>query len=116
MDEVNEHGDSPFLIACWEGHLDVVKFLFRVGSGSTANRMNANGDTPLAVAAWEGHLHIVTFLTAVGVELQVGKWFGIRESEGDGDCDVMSDVLMMTTSTTIITIVVMKRGGGIVVP
>lgn len=111
MDEVNEHGDTPFLIACWEvhapqprravasldisynpfsrpepfyrisrrpqGHLDVVKFLFRVGGSAVANRMNANGDTPLAVASWEGHLHVVSFLTAVGVELQVKNADGL---------------------------------------
>lgn len=60
-----------------KGHLDVVKFLFRVGGGTVANRMNANGDTPLAVAAWEGHLHVVSFLTAVGVELQVKNADGL---------------------------------------
>lgn len=55
----------------------MVKFLFRVGGGTVANRMNANGDTPLAVAAWEGHLHVVSFLTAVGVELQVKNADGL---------------------------------------
>ena len=69
VDSSNEHGDTPFLIASWEGHVDIVKFLFKHGGHASANRQNADGDTPLAVACWEGHVDVVRFLVAVRVDM-----------------------------------------------
>ena len=57
------------IVAAWEGHLSVAKFLYH-SCGSAANVMNANGDTPLVVSSWEGHVHIVKFLLDIAPDVK----------------------------------------------
>ena len=57
---------TPLLIAAFEGHVDVVKFLCEHGADKEAR--DADNDTPLLCATKEGHMDVVKLLCEQGVE------------------------------------------------
>ncbi|XP_076081055.1 uncharacterized protein LOC143051962 [Mytilus galloprovincialis] len=61
-------GQTPLMLAAWEGHLEVVTFL--VTHGSQLEVTDTWGETPLMWAARGGHLEVVTFLVTHGSRLE----------------------------------------------
>ena len=58
---VDEYGDSPFMTACWNGNLDMVRFLLE--NGAVPIRLNQkNDETPLFNACNGGSLDVVALL------------------------------------------------------
>lgn len=65
-------GNSPALIAAWDGALDVIRWLdehprLRV----SMNQADNNGFTPLIKAAIKGHVDIVRYLLDRGVDIEI---------------------------------------------
>ena len=79
--EANANGDTPFLISCWEGHLNCCKYL--LSRGADPEGSNAAGDTPIAVATWEGYAHVVEWSAGV-----VGVPIGSANDEGATPLDI----------------------------
>ena len=61
IDCVNTDGNTPLLVSCRNGHVEVATLL--LDRGSTAiDEKNGGGDTPLLYACHNGHLEIATLL------------------------------------------------------
>ena len=70
IEEADIHGDSglPLRIACFKGHIDIIRELIRRGADIHApNAQGAGG--PIRMAHRGGHHKIVEFLLAHGAEL-----------------------------------------------
>jgi ankyrin repeat protein len=65
-------GETPFMLACQEGHLAVVGlFLRHVGAnigGQALHHTDDKGTTPLHLAALRGHAELVAFLLGQGAQ------------------------------------------------
>ena len=67
-------------MACYKGHIEVVRLLLANGAGADIDREDEDGDTPLADAGYEDHSDIVALL-----EEQLDSNFVVCEE--DSDCD-----------------------------
>jgi ankyrin repeat protein len=65
VNQANNHGVTPLLIAAQKGHLEVVKYLVTQGQAAV-NQATNDGATPLLIAAQKGHLEVVKYLVAQG--------------------------------------------------
>ena len=57
---------TPLRAACFDGRLDIVKYLVETGKGdlNIANKFN---NTCLMIAAFKGHLKVLEYLLEMGV-------------------------------------------------
>jgi hypothetical protein len=55
------YGEAPLCIACWNGHIDIVRYLIHRGAAVQGNTI-----TPLWAACRNGHTMIVELLLSVG--------------------------------------------------
>lgn len=60
-DQVNEQGDTPVLLAAWEGHYDVTKYFIAIGADIA--RVTKNGETPETLAIKAKHFDIAEMLS-----------------------------------------------------
>ena len=67
LDERNERGSTPLLIASYNGHLNIVKFLMEKGADKDIR--NNRGSSALNLAAYGGHLEIAKYLVENGLEV-----------------------------------------------
>ena len=65
----NDEGMTMFLIACGQGHLEIVEFLLEHGSRIDARCEKARGQTGLHFAAENGHLHVMNRLVELGASV-----------------------------------------------
>ena len=54
------------MVACQNGHLDIVRLLVELGAG--VNYANRNGYTPCYIACENGHLEIIQLLVELGAD------------------------------------------------
>ena len=61
---------TPLRAACFDGRLDIVKFLVETGKGdfNIANKFN---NTCLMIAAFKGHVNVLEYLLSRGVNPDV---------------------------------------------
>ena len=64
--DIHFHNDEAFRMACYDGHLEVVKYLVNKGGAD----VNVKDGYALRWAACKGHFEIVKFLIAHGASLQ----------------------------------------------
>jgi ankyrin repeat protein len=64
----DEQGSTPFMGACWKGHLDVAQILHGVTEGQGLEERDNDGRTALHDAARGGHKEVVAFLLLKGAE------------------------------------------------
>lgn len=58
---------TPLRAACYDGHLDIVKFL--IENGADIEIANRHGHTCLMIACYKGHLEIARFLIECGADV-----------------------------------------------
>lgn len=68
VDERNECGQTPLMIAAEQGNLEIVKELIK--NGANCNLEDLDNWTALISASKEGHVHIVEELLKCGVNLE----------------------------------------------
>ena len=66
------------LIACQNGHFEIVKWLHAHGADMDVTRPNHDGTTPMLIACWYGHFEIVQWLLTHGAAMDVTRpsWQG----------------------------------------
>jgi ankyrin repeat protein len=74
VDEADNKGCTPFLVACHSGHLEIAKLLRQFGANLSV-RTN-RGWTPLMHAATENHLPLVRWLLTQGVDINAATNLG----------------------------------------
>ncbi|XP_064388594.1 death-associated protein kinase 1-like isoform X4 [Halichondria panicea] len=62
---VNKSGDTPFSLACANGHLDTVKYLVNKHHCDPRSTVNKTGDTPLSLACVNGHLEMIKYFIII---------------------------------------------------
>ena len=70
--KASNSGFTPMLIACYEGHLSVCKWLFEVGADIT-NADKFHGRTPMTMACSGSHLSVCQWLFEVGAKGDITK-------------------------------------------
>ncbi|XP_075413250.1 kinase D-interacting substrate of 220 kDa isoform X1 [Tenrec ecaudatus] len=94
VDERNECGQTPLMIAAEQGNLEIVKELIK--NGANCNLEDLDNWTALLSAAKEGHVHIVEELLNCGANLEhrdMGGWTALMWSCYKGRTDVV-DLLL----------------------
>lgn len=61
--------DGVLFNACSNGHLEIVKFLLKIGANPNERDPEQNNDTALIQASFGGHLEIVKLLIAKGADI-----------------------------------------------
>lgn len=69
LDATNKDGSTPLLLACYVGHVDVVRCLLQ--HGASVHTTNQAGWTPLHGAASGGHLEVARMLVDHGANIHV---------------------------------------------
>ena len=71
--QTDVHGQSGFFLACWKGHLEVVKLLAQKSKSLNLdlNKANVNGMTAFHSACLEKHEEIVDFIIANSEEFGI---------------------------------------------
>lgn len=64
FNQVDENGNSPFIIACAKGHLEVIKFF--IEHGADIELLNGFGWTPLLVATRQNQTKVAELLISQG--------------------------------------------------
>lgn len=62
-------GMVPFHLACWGGHLEIVKYLVDHVTLDMSSMASKLGNTPLHYAAWGGHTSICVYLCSLNVNV-----------------------------------------------
>ncbi|XP_012582826.1 PREDICTED: kinase D-interacting substrate of 220 kDa [Condylura cristata] len=94
VDERNESGQTPLMIAAEQGSLEIVKEL--VKSGANCNLEDLDNWTALLSASKEGHVHVVEELLRCGADLEhrdMGGWTALMWACYKGRTDVVELLL-----------------------
>ncbi|KAM8776210.1 kinase D-interacting substrate of 220 kDa isoform 2-T2 [Rhynchonycteris naso] len=94
VDERNECGQTPLMIAAEQGSLEIVKELIK--NGANCNLEDLDNWTALISASKEGHVHIVEELLKCGVNLEhrdMGGWTALMWACYKGRTDVVGLLL-----------------------
>uniref|UniRef100_G3TCP0 Kinase D-interacting substrate of 220 kDa n=1 Tax=Loxodonta africana TaxID=9785 RepID=G3TCP0_LOXAF len=94
VDERNECGQTPLMIAAEQGNLEIVKELIK--NGANCNLEDLDNWTALISASKEGHVHIVEELLKCGVNLEhrdMGGWTALMWACYKGRTDVVQLLL-----------------------
>ncbi|VFV29807.1 kinase d-interacting substance of 220 isoform [Lynx pardinus] len=94
VDERNECGQTPLMIAAEQGNLEIVKELIK--NGANCNLEDLDNWTALISASKEGHVHIVEELLKCGVNLEhrdMGGWTALMWACYKGRTEVV-DLLL----------------------
>ncbi|XP_037669180.1 kinase D-interacting substrate of 220 kDa isoform X6 [Choloepus didactylus] len=94
VDERNECGQTPLMIAAEQGNLEIVKELIK--NGANCNLEDLDNWTALISASKEGHLHIVEELLKCGVNLEhrdMGGWTALMWACYKGRTEVVELLL-----------------------
>jgi ankyrin repeat protein len=92
----DEQGNTPFMLACQEGHLQVLQMLFDATQGQGLEDEDDDGCTGLHTAISEGHKDVVTFLLSKGAETSSRNVNGSTPllcACGGGDLELVQMVL-----------------------
>jgi len=66
---IEEGGDTPLIISCKKGNLNIVKLL--VDNGADINKKNKYGDTPLTISCEKGNFDIIKYLVEKGADINL---------------------------------------------
>ncbi|EPQ08441.1 Kinase D-interacting substrate of 220 kDa [Myotis brandtii] len=94
VDERNECGQTPLMIAAEQGNLEIVKELIK--NGANCNLEDLDNWTALISASKEGHLHVVEELLKCGGNLEhrdMGGWTALMWACYKGRTDVVELLL-----------------------
>ncbi|XP_008591734.1 PREDICTED: kinase D-interacting substrate of 220 kDa isoform X1 [Galeopterus variegatus] len=94
VDERNECGQTPLMIAAEQGNLEIVKELIK--NGANCNLEDLDNWTALISASKEGHIHIVEELLKCGVNLEhrdMGGWTALMWACYKGRTEVVELLL-----------------------
>nr|XP_008248223.1 kinase D-interacting substrate of 220 kDa isoform X3 [Oryctolagus cuniculus] len=94
VDERNECGQTPLMIAAEQGNLEIVKELIK--NGANCNLEDLDNWTALISASKEGHVHIVEELLKCGVDLEhrdMGGWTALMWACYKGRTEVVELLL-----------------------
>ncbi|KAK8136420.1 ankyrin [Apiospora sp. TS-2023a] len=94
VDEGAENGQSAFLLASMEGHLNIMDILLE--KGANINTTSNKGWTPLMIAARNGDDEGVMFLLEKGADVNhvsPDRWTALSESTIQGSIHIMSRLL-----------------------
>nr|XP_044993551.1 kinase D-interacting substrate of 220 kDa isoform X3 [Jaculus jaculus] len=94
VDERNECGQTPLMIAAEQGNLEIVKELIKNGANCTLEDLD--NWTALISASKEGHIHVVEELLKCGVDLEhrdMGGWTALMWACYKGRTDVVELLL-----------------------
>ncbi|XP_021517371.1 kinase D-interacting substrate of 220 kDa isoform X8 [Meriones unguiculatus] len=94
VDERNECGQTPLMIAAEQGNVEIVKELIK--NGANCNLEDLDNWTALISASKEGHIHIVEELLKCGASLEhrdMGGWTALMWACYKGRTDVVEMLL-----------------------
>ncbi|XP_016043253.1 kinase D-interacting substrate of 220 kDa isoform X2 [Erinaceus europaeus] len=94
VDERNECGQTPLMIAAEQGNLEIVKELIK--NGANCNLEDLDNWTALISASKEGHFHIVEELLKCGVNLEhrdMGGWTALMWASYKGRTEIVEMLL-----------------------
>ncbi|MGB4069784.1 MAG: ankyrin repeat domain-containing protein [Nitrospira sp.] len=74
VNQTDQNGWSPLLLAAKNGHREVVELL--VAKGAAAVQTDPKGSSPLVLAAMHGHREVVELLVAKGAAVNQTSWKG----------------------------------------
>lgn len=72
IEVANRHGHTCLMIACYRGHIKIVKFLLSLNAD--ANRKSVKGNTALHDCAESGSLEILKILVEYGAKMDVDSY------------------------------------------
>eukprot|EP01034_Spumella_vulgaris_P043672 gene43672-54255_t len=84
-------GDTPLIIACIRGHIDVVRYLIH-GAGVNLDKQNYNGDSALIAACHHGHQNCAVELLRAGAEMSIKNKYGYTAlclAKAAGRCELV---------------------------
>uniref|UniRef100_A0A2I3H0W9 Kinase D interacting substrate 220 n=1 Tax=Nomascus leucogenys TaxID=61853 RepID=A0A2I3H0W9_NOMLE len=102
VDERNECGQTPLMIAAEQGNLEIVKELIK--NGANCNLEDLDNWTALISASKEGHVHIVEELLKCGVNLEhrdMGGWTALMWACYKGRTDVVELLLSHAANPSV---------------
>jgi len=99
INQLNDKGCTPFLVACREGAARTVKLLLQ-DSRVEVNLADSAGCTPVWWAAYRGHRHIIKWLLASGRPLDVD----VKGDSGGRKYSVL-EIAKRESETEILTLV-----------
>ena len=59
---LSDTGDTPMLLACYNGHLSVCKWLYKVGAAEDIYKKSSSGATPFILAVRCQHQSILKWI------------------------------------------------------
>ena len=111
LDLGDNHGRTPFFLACSNGHLETARFLLEKMSGAERNSVNtAMNDcrTPLSKAAGRGHVEVVKMLlekidaiSTINVQETAQKRTALHWAAYNGRTEVVDALLQKGADATI---------------
>ncbi|XP_006864065.1 PREDICTED: kinase D-interacting substrate of 220 kDa [Chrysochloris asiatica] len=102
VDETNECGQTPLMIAAEQGNVEIVKELIK--NGANCNLEDLDNWTALISASKEGHVHIVEELLKCGVNLEhrdMGGWTALMWACYKGRTDVVELLLSQGANPSV---------------
>jgi hypothetical protein len=94
ISRANNNGDTPMLLACFNGHLSVCEWLYKMGADEDVSRVDNYGNTPMLLACWNGHLPVCEWLVFNGAlnrptSSSAAAAAAAQEEEGDNDPSIV---------------------------
>ena len=71
MDQADEEGATPLLVASQTGEIDCVRLM--IAAGAAVNQADSDGFTPLCIACQNGHLECARLLLEAGAAVSQAK-------------------------------------------